>query len=259
MQEKNRLIKQEVFYLILLREKGIAMIKEIFSKFGRRKKKSKSSVLPGDSPPSVRDSEWDTNPRENPTQPSVVPLHSASMVTKKRDNVEVFNEAVEKLIDKLENINDNLSSQVQQNKELVERMNTLPELLTPLPKAVAEQRQAFAQVAEQLRQKVARDEKVAEELSGIHEKVTESVRADERMCETFGTFSETLSKLNSDTITQTEWLEHISRTFAASERYLKYAFAKQQARFYWIFGISMGICFLAVAGLLVGIVLFLQG
>jgi chromosome segregation ATPase len=181
------------------------------------------------------------------------------MVTKKRDSVEVFNEAVDKLITKLENINDNLASQVQQNKQLVERMDTLPGMLSGVPKAIDEQRQAFAQVAEQLRQKVARDEKVAEELCGIHEKVAAAAEVDAKMCDNFSTFSETLSKLDNDTVTQTEWLEQMSRTFSASERYLKYAMAKQQVRFYWILGISLGISLLAVAAMVVGIILLKGG
>jgi chromosome segregation ATPase len=220
------------------------MIKQIFSKIGWNRNKSKSSVLLKD----FSDSE-----ESNPS--SAVPLHASPMVTKKKDNIEVFNEAVEKLVGKLEHINENLSSQVQQNQQLVERMNTLPEMLMPLPKAVAEQRQAFAQVAEQLREKVARDEKVGEHLSGIHEKVTQAAAVDARMCDSFSAFSETLSKLDHDTVSQTEWLQQMNQTFSATERYLKYALAKQQARFYWVLGISLGISVLAIAGLIIGIFL----
>ena len=124
-----------------------------------------------------------------------------------------------------------------------------------LPKAVEEQRLAFAQVAEQLQQKVARDEKVAEELSGIHERVAASVEVDAKMCDNFSTFSDTLGKLDEDTVCQTEWIQHMSQMFSASERYIKFALAKQQRRFYWVFGISVGICFLAIVALIVGIVL----
>lgn len=221
------------------------MIKQIFSKMGWSRNKSgssKSSVLLNDLSADQMHS-------------SVVPLHANSMVTKKKDSAEIFNEAVEKLVEKLENINENLASQVKQNQQLVERMDALPEMLMPLPKAVEEQRQAFAQVAEQLRQKVARDEKVAEHLSGIHEKVSEAAEVDAKMCDNFSTFSETLSKLDNDTVNQTEWLQQMSRTFSASERYLKYAVAKQQARFYWVLGISLGICVLVIAALVVGIFL----
>lgn len=221
------------------------MIKQLFSKMGWRRNKSglpESSVLLNDL-------------SDDPMSSSVVPLHANSLVAKKKDSAEVLHEAVDRLVEKLEHINENLASQVQQNQQLVERMDALPGMLMPLPKAVEEQRQAFAQVAEQLRQKVARDEKVAEHLSGIHEKVAEAADVDAKMCDNFSTFSETLSKLDNDTISQTEWLQQMSRTFSASERYLKYAVAKQQARFYWVFGISLGICVLAIAALVVGIFL----
>jgi DNA repair ATPase RecN len=193
------------------------------------------------------------------TAGSFVPLRSGeSLIQKKKDPAEVFNEAVNRLVEKLESINDNLDRQVRQNQQLVQRMDTLPEMLKSLPTAVEEQRQAFAQVAEQLRQKVARDEKVAEELAGIHENVAASTEMDVKMCENFSKFSGTLSKLDEDTVSQTEWIQQMSRTFSASERFMKYTLAKQQGRFFWIFGISLGVCFFAIVGLIIGIALLMQ-
>ena len=189
---------------------------------------------------------------------SVVPLHGSQAAIRKKSSAEMFNDAVEKLVDKLEGINDNLSEQVRQNQQLVQRMDGLPDMLSTLPKAVEEQRQAFARVAEQLAQKVERDAKVAEELAGIHEKVAVSTEIQSKMGDNFGKFSDTLDRLDQDTVSQTEWLQQISRTFLASERYMKYTLAKQQTRFYWIFGISIGICFLAIVGLLIGIVLMMN-
>jgi chromosome segregation ATPase len=191
---------------------------------------------------------------------SVVPLHgSQAPVRKKKEPAEVFNEAVEKLVDKLEGINENLNQQVQQNQQLVQRMDVLPDMLSTMPKAVEEQRQAFAQVAEQLSQKVERDAKVAEELCGIHEKVAASTEMQAQMGDNFGKFSDTLGSLDQNTVSQTEWLQQISSTFLASEQYLKHTLSKQQTRFYWILGISLGVCFLAVVGLIIGIVLLLNG
>ncbi|MCI0499701.1 MAG: hypothetical protein L0Y36_08495 [Planctomycetales bacterium] len=184
---------------------------------------------------------------------AVVPLRSGeSVIPKKKDPAEVFNEAVNRLVEQLQGINDNLDQHIRQNQHLVQQMNTLPEMLRPLPGALEEQRQAFGLVAEQLRQKAARDEKVADELAGIHQKVAASTEMDARMCEHLG-------KLDKDTVTQTEWIQQMSRTFSASERFMKYTLARQQIRFYWVFGISLGVCFFAIVGLLVGIVLLVQG
>lgn len=195
---------------------------------------------------------------EQSTNTSVVPLHASPIaVKKKKDPAEVFNDAVEKLVDKLEGINENLDRQVQQNQQLVQRMDVLPDMLSTMPKAVEEQRQAFARVADQLAQKVQRDEKVAEELAGIHEKVAASTEIDAQMSENFSKFSETLGKLDQDTVCQTEWLQQISHTFLTSERYMKHTLAKQQTRFYWVFGISLGVCFFVVTALIIGIALLM--
>jgi chromosome segregation ATPase len=191
---------------------------------------------------------------------SVVPLHSAPMaVKKKKDSAEMFNDAVNKLVDKLEGINHNLDRQVQQNQQLVQRMDVFPDMLSTMPKAVEEQRQAFARVAEQLARKIEHDEKVAVELVGIHEKVAASAEIDAQMSENFSKFSDTLGKLDQDTVCQTEWLQQISHTFLASERYMKHTLAKQQKRFYWVFGVSLGVCFFVVVALIIGIALLMKG
>lgn len=196
---------------------------------------------------------------EDGVNSSVVPLHGSQTAVRKKSSAEMFNEAVEKLVEKLEGINDNLDRQVQENQQLVQRMEGLPDMLATMPKAIEEQRQAFARVAELLVQKVDHDEKVAEDLAGIHEKVAVSTEIQSKMGDNFTKFSDTLDRLDQDTVSQTEWLQQISRTFLASERYMKYTLAKQQTRFYWIFGISIGICFLAIVGLIIGIVLMVNG
>jgi hypothetical protein len=189
----------------------------------------------------------------------VVPLHpTQTLASRKKDPAEVLNEAVDKLVDKLEGINDNLSRQVQQNQQLVERMDTLPDMLSTLPEAVQEQRKAFAGVAEQLRQKVERDEKVAQALGSIREQVAASVEIDSKMSENMGRFSDTLSKIDRDTVCQTEWLQQISGTFDATEKYLKNTLEQQQTRFYWVLGVSLGVCLLAVVGLVAGLAVLIN-
>ncbi|MBC8378064.1 MAG: hypothetical protein H8E62_02730 [Planctomycetes bacterium] len=213
------------------------MIKHIFSKMRWKKPK-----------PNPVDADVFQGDFRNSADGSVVPLRSSPIAPRKKDNAELFNEAVNKLVDQLEGINEHLDRQGSQNEQLVGRLDALP-------KAVDEQRQSFAKVAEQLRQKIAHDEKVADNLAGIHEKVAEAAAIDAQMCDHFEQFSGTLSKLDEDTVSQTEWIQQMSRTFSASERYIKYTLAKQQLRFYWIFGISLGISFLAITGLIIGIVL----
>ena len=76
------------------------MIKQIFSKIGWSKNKSESSGK------SVAVKDFPDTSGEPSTNPAVVPLRSGAMVTKKKDSAEVFNEAVEKLVGKLESINE---------------------------------------------------------------------------------------------------------------------------------------------------------
>ena len=86
------------------------MIRRLFG-IGRKKQNSDStntSVLLADS-----NLQADSiNP-----QGDVVPLRSTELpVKKKKDTAEVLNEAVNKLVEKLEGINDNLGSQIKQNQ-----------------------------------------------------------------------------------------------------------------------------------------------
>lgn len=231
------------------------MFRRIFG-IGSKKSKAKSDLHGSDAAVTLEEL---AGKSESNGSGLIVPLHASPMaVKKKKDPAEVFNDAVEKLVDKLEGINENLDRQVQQNQQLVQRMDVLPDMLSAMPKAVEEQRQAFARVAEQLAQKVQRDEKVAEELAGIHEKVAASTEIDAQMSENFSKFSETLGKLDQDTVCQTEWLQQISHTFLTSERYMKHTLAKQQTRFYWVFGVSLGVCFLVVVALIIGIALLMK-
>jgi len=231
------------------------MFRRIFG-IGKKKDSSKNISNTSGAPVGLDDFSY---PSEDGMNTSVVPLHGSQTAIRKKSSAEMFNDAVEKLVEKLEGINDNLDRQVQQNQQLVQRMDGVPDMLATMPQAIEEQRQAFARVAELLVQKVDHDEKVAEDLAGIHEKVAVSTEIQSKMGDNFSKFSDTLDRLDQDTVSQTEWLQQISRTFLASERYMKYTLAKQQTRFYWIFGISIGICFLAIVGLVIGIVLMANG
>ncbi len=78
------------------------------------------------------------------------------------------------------------------------------------------------------------------------------------MSEGFNRFNETLSKLDSDTVGQTESILQMNKTFAASDRYLKHIMARQNKRFMWVFIAAMVVCTLAIAGLVAGLVMVLN-
>ena len=66
-----------------------------------------------------------------------------------------------------------------------------------------------------------------------------------------------MDKLDQSTLAQTDSIMQMSRTFATSDRYLKYIVSRQNKRFVWVFITAMGIC-VAVILILTGIVIYLK-
>jgi chromosome segregation ATPase len=246
------------------------MIKQFFSKLcGRGGKSSDKSVL-------IKD----YSPAGGENSSAVVPLRGAARgttleqsVVRKKEPVEVFAESVDRLVGKLDGINDSLSRQTQQNEQLVRKLDELPTLLAPMPDAVHQQRQALIQMTEQLRRKVEQDEALSmllaklpdlagqqtEALEAIEERLSTAADVDAKMAGTFESVAESLGKLDTDTVSQTEWLKQMSRTFADNERLIKETLAAQQRRFFRVFAIAAGICLIAVAGLSVAVILLVRG
>jgi lipopolysaccharide/colanic/teichoic acid biosynthesis glycosyltransferase len=77
------------------------------------------------------------------------------------------------------------------------------------------------------------------------------------MTESFNNFNETLCKLNESTIGQTDGIIQMSKTFAASDRYLKYIMSKQSKRFMWIFIAAISVCVACIL-ILAGIIIYLN-
>jgi chromosome segregation ATPase len=241
------------------------MIKQLFSKlWGRDEKSSGSSVLIKDYPSNT-----------HATASAVVPLHGAGasdqVLTRKKETVERFTESVDRLVEKLEGINDNLSRQTQQNERLAQKLDELPTLLTPVPDAVHQQRQALFQMAEQLRRKLEQDEALTqllaklpeqtvrqtESLEAIEDRLSTSADVDTKMTATFEKVSDSLGKLDAGTASQIEWLQQMSRAFSDNERLVKETLLAQQRRFFRVFVISVLISLVSITGLVIAMVLFL--
>jgi hypothetical protein len=77
------------------------------------------------------------------------------------------------------------------------------------------------------------------------------------MVESFNKFNETLEKLNNSTIGQTAGIEQMSKTFATSDRYLKYIVSRQNRRFVWVFVAALGVC-VAVILIFAGVIIYLR-
>lgn len=150
-------------------------------------------------------------------------------------------------------------------------MEKLPQLLESFPTVVDNQKQLTEQLFEQLKvasvkqhQFIDAVEKIPNEtakqtdaLSKIDHQLAAAADADAQMAESFNKFNEIIDNLNQSTGNQTDSIMQMSKTFAASDRYMKYLVSRQSKRFMWIFLAAIGIS-LAVILILTGIIIYLK-
>jgi len=189
----------------------------------------------------------------------------------KSQSLEKLQAGFDKLIEQLRGINGHLDGQVAQNENLMGRIEQLPKLLESFPAVVENQRQLTEQLMEQLnaaatKQEQFRDavEKIPTEtakqtdaLVDIDHQLAAAADTDVQMVENFNKFNETIDKLNQSSISQRDSIMQMSKTFAASDRYLKYILSRQRKSFMWVFTIAMGVCVLAIL-ILAGVIIYLR-
>ncbi len=209
----------------------------------------------------------DTSSARRPHGPVVV---SPVTTLDRRESAEKLQEGFNRLIDQLEQINDHLSEQLTQHQELMGRVRQLPQLLESLPSAVENQKLLTTQLLDQLRTTAAKDQQFIEAvgkipaetarqtdaLTMINHQLEAAADADVQLAGNFLKFKDTLDRLNHSTAKNTEGIVQMSRTFAASDRYLKYVVTKLNKRYAWVLAITMTICGAAICTL-AGIILYL--
>lgn len=188
----------------------------------------------------------------------------------RRESVERLHDGFGQLVDQLQRINEHLSRQVAQHEELMGRVGQLPELLESLPSAVEDQRRLTAQLLEQLRRAAAKDQQFSEmveqipaasarqtdALIDINHHLAAAADIDVQMAEGFIKFRATLDRLSQNTVNNTEGIRQMSRTFATSDRYLKYVIAKLNKRYVWTLAVALSVCTAVVASL-IGVIFYL--
>jgi len=208
--------------------------------------------------------------RDAGTQSSPIVVKTVQPMDKTQ-SLEKLQEGFNKLIRQLEGINEHLNRQVTQNEDLMSRMDKLPNVLESFPTIVENQEQLTEQLLEQLKANATKDQqfvdavakiptetaKQTDALVDIDHQLAAAADTDVQMTESFNKFNETLDKLNQSTVGQTDGIMQMSKTFATSDRYLKYIISRQNKRFMWIFMIAMGICALAIL-ILTGIIIYLR-
>jgi len=188
----------------------------------------------------------------------------------RRESVEKLQDGLNRLVDQLQHINGHLSQQLAQHQELMGRVKELPQVLESLPSAVENQKQLTTQLLDQLRSTAAKDDQFIETvgripvetarqtdaLALINHQLAAAAGTDVQLAESFGRFKDTLDRLNHNTISNTEGILQMSKTFATSDRYLKYVVNKLNKRYAWVFAMALAVC-LGVVSALVGIIFYL--
>ncbi len=187
----------------------------------------------------------------------------------KRESIEKLQEGFGRLVDQLNAINTNLKRQVEQHQQLMERVDRIPGLLETFPDLVQNQARLtdsllasmdtaaakndrFIDAVEQIPAQTARQ---TDALTNIDHHLAASAQTDVQMTEAFNTFNNTLSGLNNSTQANAESIEQMSKTFAASDRYLKYILMRQNRRFFWGLVITAVMCAVAIV-VLVGAIIY---
>lgn len=189
----------------------------------------------------------------------------------KTQSLEKLQAGFDKLVEQLEGINNHLNRQAAHNEDLMGRIEQLPELLESFPSVVENQRQLTKQLLEQLKATATMEQefietiekiptetaKQTDAMTDINHQLAASADIDVQMTEGFNKFNETLEKLNQSTIGQTDGIMQMSKTFATSDRYLKYIVSRQRKSFIWVFTIAIGVCVVAIL-ILAGIIVYLR-
>jgi hypothetical protein len=188
----------------------------------------------------------------------------------KTESLEKLQAGFDRLIDEISSINSHLSKQVAQHEDLIARIDQLPRLAESFPAVVENQKVLTEQLVSQLKANLLKDQQL---LSAVEKIPTESAKqtdalinidrqlaaaadVDIQMTDTFNKFNQSLEKINHSTKEHTDGISQMSRTFAASDRYLKFIVSRQTRQFMWVFYSALMVCVVVIL-ILLGIILYL--
>jgi DNA repair exonuclease SbcCD ATPase subunit len=185
------------------------------------------------------------------------------------ETLQVIQRSFEQLVEKLGGINENIDRQIKQNEELIQRMAEFPQLLQNFPESLKNQKAVIDAMIEQLKVQALKNqqfteavekipvaaEKQTNAISDMAVQLAASAEVDAQLAAGFAKFNSITDKLKDNVEGQTDSIIQLSRTFSASDRYLKYILNTQHKRFMWVFIAALSVCAFAIAVLL--IVIFL--
>jgi len=187
------------------------------------------------------------------------------------ESLEKLQVGFDRLIGELSGINEHLNKQAAQHEALIARIDQFPKLLESFPTIVENQKALTEQLVSQLKTNLLKDQqllstiekipaesvKQTDALINIDRQLAASAGVDIQMTETFNKFNESLEKINRSTQNHTDGIAQMSRTFAASDRYLKFIVTRQTRQFMWVFYSALAVCIVIIL-VLVGIVIYLS-
>ena len=192
-------------------------------------------------------------------------------VSHKDKQIDKIQEGFDKLIERLQGINEHLDKQVSQHDELMDKIQQLPKILESFPEMVENQRKITEQLMEQLKGTAAKNEQFVEAvdkiptqiakqtdaLTSIDQQLAAAADIDVQMSQNMNDFHQILDKLNDNTEKHTSGIEQMSKTFSDSDKYLKDIISKQNKRFMWIFLAAISVCVASIA-VLAGIIIYIN-
>ncbi|MBN1391653.1 MAG: hypothetical protein JW947_02495 [Sedimentisphaerales bacterium] len=217
-----------------------------------------------------QDAEWTEPAADKKPDESNQVLVKTVPTADKTQSLEKLRESFDKLVEQLVGINSHLSRQAAHNEELMRRIEQLPKLLESFPAIVENQKKSTEQLLEQLKATTITEQgfvetiekiptetaKQTDALTDISHQLSAAADVDVQMTESLNKFNETLDKLNQSTVGQTEGIVQMSKTFAASDRHLKYILSSHRKTFMWVFIVALGVCLLVIL-IMTGIILYL--
>ena len=188
-----------------------------------------------------------------------------------QESVEKLQKGFDKLVEQLQGINEHLNRQAMQHEDLMGRIMQLPQVLESFPDAVENQKRIIELLLDQLKGAAAKNEqfmdavgkipnetaKQTDALVKIDQQLAAAANIDVQMSQNFNNFNESLDRLNQTSMGQTDGILQMSKTFAASDRYLKYIISKHSKRFMWIFIAAISVCTACIL-ILTGIIIYLN-
>jgi len=167
----------------------------------------------------------------------------------RHESLEKLQQGFDKLVEQLQGINEHLSRQASQHDNLMGRLEQLPQLLGSFPSVVENQKRVTEQLLERLKNAAAKNEQFIDAVEKIPAETAKQTDALVNIDHQLGA--------NQSTVSQTDGIVQMSKTFAASDRYLKYIISRQNKRFMWIFVAAISICATAIL-ILTGVIIYLR-